>query len=256
MNEENVTPPEQGLQTEDQYEELSKTEAMAGVFTAPGETYETIAGTPKKNYWLLPLLICVIAALISAFLFMQDNELANKTMDKQKEKMRARMEQNVKDGKMTQEDVNKAMEKMNPQGTIFKLFGYGGAIVGTFLILFILSIIYFVILKIMKAHVDFGNILNVVGLAMLITAIGSLLSIVASILKGDTVSIGLGLILSEKTVGEKLYALLNKLDIFSIWFYVTVAIGLSKVAGIDMVKSASIVFGIFILYAVITSIVF
>lgn len=69
-------------------------------------------------------------------------------------------------------------------------------------------------------------------------------------------SIGLGLILSEEAVGDKLHSFLNKLDVFSIWFYVVVAIGLSKVARIDMIKSASVVFIIFLLYAVVTSFIF
>jgi len=256
MSEENFTNGEQNPVTENQYDELSKTEAMAGVFTAPGETYESIAGTPGKNYWLIPVLISIIFSLISAFLFMQDNELATKTMDKQKEKMRAKFEENVREGKMSREDVEKTLEGMNPQGTIFKVFGYGGALVGPFLILFILSLLYFIVLKVMKAQVDFVNILNVVGLAMLITSIGNLLSIVASILKGDVTSIGLSLIVSEASAGEKIYSLLSKLDVFSIWFYAVVSIGLSKVAGIDMIRSASIVFGIFLLYAIITSLVF
>jgi len=256
MNEENPANTEENSEQLNQHEELSKADAMAGVFTEPGDTFETIARTPRKNYWLLPVLISAIVGLVSAFLFMQDNELASKTMDKQKQKMREKFEQNVKEGKMSQEDVDKTMETMNPQGTIFKVFGYGGAIVGPFLILFILSIIYLVILKVMKAQVDFVNILNVVGLSMLITAIGSLLSIVASILKGDITSVGLALVLSEQAVGEKVYSLLNKFDLFSIWFYVVVSIGLSRVAKIDMIKSAAIVFGIFLLYAIVTSLVF
>ncbi|MEO8663946.1 MAG: Yip1 family protein [Ignavibacteria bacterium] len=255
MNEENPT----GLQETEpvtQYEELSKAEAMAGVFTAPGETFEAIAGAPRKNYWILPVLICVVVGLISAFLFMQDNELATKTMDKQKKKMREKFEQSVKEGKMSQEDVEKTMDTMNPKGTMFKIFGFGGAVIGPFLILFILGLIYLVILKIMKSPVDFVNILNVVGLAMLITAVGSLLSVVASILKGDTTSIGLGLVLGESAVGEKVYALISKFDVFSIWFYVVISIGLSKVAKIDMIKSASIAFGLFLFYAIVTSLVF
>lgn len=256
MNEENPNSIEENSMQPAQYEELSKSDAMSGVFSSPAETFETIANTPKKNYWIIPVLISVVVGLISTFLFMQDAELVSNTMEKQKKKMLEKFEQNVKEGKMTQEDVDKTMESMNPTGMFFKLLGFGGAIVGPFFILFILSLVYLIILKIMKSEIDYGQILNVVGLSMLIGTVGGLLGIVISILKGDMSSVGLGLLLSEASVGEKVHALLNKLDLFSIWFYFVIAIGLSKLARIDMIKSVSVVFGIFILYSVITSFVF
>lgn len=256
MSEENFSNSEQNIVPPEQYEELSKAEAMSGVFSAPGETFETIANTPKKNYWILPVLIAVVVGLISTFLFMQDADLVSQTMEKQKKKMQEKFEQNIKDGKMSQEDADKAMESMNPKGMIFKVIGYGGAALGPFLILFILSLVYLIVLKIMKAELDFGNILNVVGLSMLIGTVGSLIGVVISILKGELSTVGIGLLLSENTVGEKVHTLLNKLDIFSIWFYIVIAIGLSKTARVSMIKSALIVFGIFLLYAVVTSFVF
>ena len=256
MSEENYTNPEQTPEPQEQFEEFSKADAMAGVFTAPGETFETIAAGPKKNYWIIPVLITIVVGIISTFLFMQDAELVSSTMEKQKKKMAEQFEKNVKEGKMTQEDADKAMESMNPAGTFFKIIGFGGAVIGPFIILFILSLLYLVMLKIFKAEFEFVNVLNVVGLAMLITAIGSLISIVVSVLKGEMSSVGLGLVLSQDTVGEKVHTLLTKLDAFSIWFYVVVAIGLSKIAKVDMIRSASIVFGLFLLYVVATSLIF
>ena len=260
MNEENNTDfennTEDNIETSDQFEQLSKADAMSGVITEPGETFETIAGSPKNNYWLYPVLIAVVLSILSSFLFMRDPELARNTMDKQKAKMSERFEKDIKDGKMKQEEADNAMESMNPNSTFFKIMGYVGAIVGPFLILFILSIVYLIILKIMKSDVEFINIMNVVGLAMLISAAGGILAIVISILKGNMMGVGLGIFLSEETVGEKGFTFLNKLDVFTIWFYVVIAIGISKVARISMVKSATIVFGLFIIYAVVTSLVF
>jgi len=254
MDEQNTTPAEQ--EPANQYEELSNTDAMSGVITAPGETYETIANTPKKNYWLLPVIIFIIVNLVATFLFMSDKELVNKTMEKQTEAMREQFDKNVKEGKMTQEDANKAMESMNPAGIIFKAIAFGGAVIGPFVMLLLLSVVYLLGLKIMKVQFDFTNLLNVVGLALLIVAIGNLISIVISVLKGDMSSVGPGLLVSEESVGKKVYGLLTKLDVFSIWFYVVVAIGLSKIARIDMTKSASLAFGVWIAYVVITSFLF
>jgi len=177
-------------------------------------------------------------------------------MEKQKKKMMEKFEQNIKDGKMTQEQVDKAMESMNPKGMFFKIMGFGGAIVGPFIILLLLSVIYLIALKIFKAEFEFTNILNVVGLAMLIAAIGNLISMVVSILKGDFSTIGPGLLFSEAAVGEKTYSLLTKIDVFSIWYYFVIAIGLSKIGKISFVQSASVVFGVWIVYIFVSSFAF
>ncbi|MBS1518434.1 MAG: YIP1 family protein [Bacteroidetes bacterium] len=256
MSEENITPPQEEIQ-EYQQEQLTVTEAMSGVISVPGETYETIAATEKKNYWLIPIIIAIVLGLISSFIFMQDKELTSKVMDKQKAKMMERFEKNIKEGKMTQEQANNAMESINPEGTMFKIIGYGGAALGPFIILFILGLIYFIALKVLKSEAGFTDVLNVVGLAYLIIAIGNLIATVISVIKGDLGSLSLGLLLSEESVGSKVYTMISKLDVFSIWFYTVVAIGITKIGRISMAKSVIFVFGIWIIfYVVIISLIF
>ncbi|HMQ68090.1 MAG TPA: Yip1 family protein [Ignavibacteria bacterium] len=255
-NEDKLKNSEENVETIDQFEELSKSDAMSGIITEPGETFEKIAGGPKRNYWTYPVLIAVVLSLLSSFLFMRDPELSRNTMDKQKAKMMEKFEKNIKDGKMTQEEADEAIERMNPNGPFFKIIGYAGALIGPFLILLLLSLIYFIILKIMKSSVEFSSVLNVVGLAMLISSVGSILAILISIMKGNMTGVSPGIFLSEESIGEKVFSFLNKLDVFTIWFYVVISIGLTKVGRISMVKSATFVFGLFIIYTVITSLVF
>lgn len=253
MSEENNALPENGSAQEDQ---LSVSDAITGVITAPGETFETIANTPRKNYWLIPVLISIVLGLISTFMFMQDAELVDKLMDKQKNKMREKFEESIKQGKMTKEDADKAIESMNPKGTFFKIIGFGGAAVGPFIILLLLSVVYLIALKIMKAQFEFTNILNVVGLALLIATVGNLISMVVSIIKGDLSTLGLSLFISESSAGEKMYSLISKIDIFYIWFYVVIAIGLSKIARIKMLKSVIVVFFVWIVYLTVSTLLF
>ena len=49
MSEENLTNSEQNTEPSEQFEELTVSEAITGVFTAPGDTFETIANSPKKK---------------------------------------------------------------------------------------------------------------------------------------------------------------------------------------------------------------
>jgi len=107
-----------------------------------------------------------------------------------------------------------------------------------------------------KANFEFTNVLNVVGLSLIISAVGSVLGIVLSIILGDLSSVGLSLVLKPETVGDSLHALFLKADVFSVWFYVLVAIGLVKVAKIKPVMSYAVVFGLWIIWLVISTFVF
>jgi hypothetical protein len=250
---------EQNIITEEPLE-LSQMDAISGVFTEPGNTFESIMKFPKRNFWLLPVLILVVTSIVSSFLFFSDAELVGKMMDKQKIKMRERMQESVKQGKMSQDQANDAIEKsekfMDPNGLFFKITGFAGAVVAPFIMLFILSVIYMLFLKMFKANFEFTNVLNVVGLSLIISAVGGVIGIVLSIIMGDLTSVGLSIFFKADTVGDTLHGLFMKLDVFSFWFYILVATGLVKVAKIKAAVSYSVVFGLWIVWLLLTTFVF
>lgn len=241
-------------------EPISKTDAMVGVFTEPGNTYSEIAKTKDVYYWLYPILICIVLGLISAFIGQSDQQLFGDMMNKQKKKMREKMDEQVKAGKMSQEEAQKQIEAsekfMDPNGIFFKLMAYVGASIGVCIIFILVSLLYFLGLKIFKSPAGFGDAMNVVGLAMLISSIGGLLAMVLSVVMGRFVSIGAGLFLREENVGEKMYKVATTFDIFAIWEHVVFAIGLSKVGRISMAQSYSLVFGIWAIWIIVSTFVF
>ena len=241
-------------------EPISKTDAIVGVFTEPGNTYEAIAQTKDTYYWLYPILICVVLGLISAFIGQSDKQLFSDMMDKQKKKMHEKMDEQVKAGKLTQEQAQKQIEQsekfMDPNGIFFKLMAYVGASIGIIIFFILVSLLYFVGLKIFKSPAGFGDAMNVVGLGMLISSIGGLLAMVLSVVMGHFVSVGAGLVLKEEAVGEKMYKLATSLDVFAIWEHVIFAIGLSKIGRISMGQSYGLVFGLWILWIGISTFVF
>lgn len=256
--------PNSGFNQEDNIipdnEAISKTDAMIGVITEPSNTYEEVAKTEGRNYWILPLLIGVVLGLIGSFIFMSNNELMSSVMDKQKQKMEKQMDEKVNKGEMSASDKEKAIEQggkfMDPKGMFFKLIAFGGALVGPFILLFVPSVFYLIGLKIFKADFVFSNILNVVGLAYIIAAIGGILGIVLSVVMGTMVSPGLALVLKEEMVGPKVFALVSKIDLFAIWEHIVIMIGLAKIGKIPTAKSAILVFGIWFIYIAISVLVF
>ncbi len=252
-NQNQTLQPEESISVEN----VSATEAITGMFTEPGETFESISKVNKKNYWILPLIIVIIAGVISTFLFTMDEQLTDKVFQQQKEKIISQMEESVKSGKMSREQADVSIEQslkfVSPKSVLFQVFGYIGTIVMPFVILFLLSLVYLVIFKIMKTDFEYVKLLNVIGLSMIVTAIGSIVAIVLSIIVGDFTNLSPGLILNESMVGKGLYSFLSKLDVFTIWFFVLMAIGLSKITKIELKKSYIIVFSIWIVYVAIST---
>lgn len=233
-------------------EPLSQAEAMSGVISDPFNTFDSIGKSGKKNYWLLPTLILVIVSVIASFIFLSDAELLDKVMDKQYKKVEQKMDESVKSGKMSREDANIALERtksfMNPKSAFFMITSYGGPLIGVFFWLFFSGMLFMLLLKILKGVSTFENILNVIGLAFLISAVGKILEIVLSVVMGDMVNISLALLFKEESVGSFTYNLLAFFDVFKIWFYIVVSIGIAK---IGKVKTQSVVIPVFALMLII-----
>jgi hypothetical protein len=240
-------------------EPISKTDAMVGIFTEPGNTFEAI-GQTKQSYWVLPLVICVVLGLIAAIIGQLDPQLFGAMMDKQKKKMQEKFDEQVKEGKMTKEEAQQSMEQstkfMDPNGTFFKIIAYAGSTIGVIVMFFIGSLLYFIGFKIFRSEAGFIEAMNVVALSTIISAIGGLLAIVLSVVMGHLVSVGPGLLVTEESVGEKMNKFLTALDIFAIWAHVVAAIGISKVGRISAGASYGFVFGLWIVWILISTFVF
>lgn len=241
-------------------EQLSKIEAVTGVITDPGNTFENISRFSKTNYWIFPMILIVVANIIATFLFFQDEELTSKVMDKQKKQLREQMDEKVQKGDMTREDANVAIESaekfMDPKGLFFKIIGYIMGVFSPFILLFLLSLIALVIVKILKGDFNFVSVLNVIGLGNVIIAIGVIIGTVLSVIMGDLSGVSPALIFKEEMTGTKINTFLTKLDAFYIWFYVVISIGIAKVGKVKTMPVMIILFAIFLIYSALTSLVF
>lgn len=237
--------------------QLSLIDAISGTFTSPGYTFETIESTPKKNYWLISIIICVVFGLISSFIFLNDTELVDKVMDKQKQKIYKAMDENVKSGKMSKEESDKAVEQaekfMNPKGLFFQISAYGGSVVVPFITMLIYSLIAVIIIKILKGGFLYLNILNVISLAMIISAVGDIINNFISVMLGDLSSVSLALALRSFEIPDNINIALTSLNVFKIWSLAVMSIGIAKAGKVKTIPVMVIIFVVVILYTIITS---
>ena len=241
---------------EEKMPDISLGDAMAGVFSSPGETFTEVKRSSKKNYWLVPLLIVIVISIISSFLVMRDEELSSAIMDKQKTAMKEKMDEAVKEGKMTREQADQQMEQSAKfmSGSMMMVFAMVGSFFGILLIFFLKALLYWGGMKIFKGTASFSDILNVIGLTGIITAIQLVIGTVLAILTGKImVNIGPVLLFSEEAVGKNIHTLLANFDLINIWALIVTGIGLAKVSNVKTSASMIFVFGLWIVWVLLTS---
>ncbi|KXK50344.1 MAG: Yip1 domain protein [Chlorobi bacterium OLB5] len=237
-------------------ENISLGDAMAGVFSEPGNTFTAVKSSQKKNYWLVPLLILIAISIISSFLVTNDEELVSEIKTQQKEAVKKRLDEQVKEGKMTKEQADQQMEQTDKMfgGTMFVVFGLIGSVFGVLVIFFLKALIYWGGLKIFKGIAGYTDIMNVLGLTALITAIQLVVDTVLAILTGKLMmNIGPILLVTKETMSKEMYGLIANFDLINIWYLVIVGIGLAKVSNLKSSVTMPFVFVLWIAWVLLTS---
>ena len=237
-------------------ESISIGDAMAGVFSEPGDTFEAVKISAKKNYWLMPLLILVVVSLISSFLVTRDEELVSEIKTTQKEAVKKRLDEAVKEGKMTREQADQQIEQTEKMfgGSMFVIFGLVGSVVSVLLIFFLKALIYWGGLKIFKGTAGYGGIMNVLGLTSLITAIQMIVDTVLAILMGKLMmNIGPVMLFSQESVGKSMFQFIANFDLINIWYLVIVGIGLAKISNLKSSITIPFVFVLWIAWVLLSS---
>lgn len=258
MEENNTNSAEEQFTAEpEELTSLTKMEAITGVITEPGNTFESISKNKTKHYWVVPIIIFIVANLIAMVLFYADQELYSTVISKQRKNLEERFDKSVKEGKMTQEQKSMAMEQaekfMDPKSPFAIAIALGASVIGPFIIMVLVSVIYLVCFKIIKAGFEFTNILNVVGLTFIISSIAKILETVLSILIGNVTNFSPAFLFSEEKFGNTVYNLISKVDLFSIWALIVTSIGLTIIGKVKTKVMYFFVFGLWMIWSLISA---
>ena len=248
-----LTPQENPEETP---QSISLGDALAGVFTEPGDTFSAVKQSTKKNYWVIPIIIVMVVSIIATLLVLRDEELSSGITEKQMKAMNERLDQAVKDGKMTREEADQQIEQSQKfmSGSMMMIFGLVFSVFGVLIFFFLKALIYWGGLKMFKGMGTFVDVMNVLGLASIITAIQLVVDSVLAILMGKImVNIGPVLLVNEASVGSATYTFLANFDLINIWYLVVVGIGLAKVSNLKSSVTLPFVFVLWLLWVALTS---
>ena len=217
---------------------------MFSIFAAPGEVFEEIRNTkPATANWLVPtLLSCLVGIVFSVVVLSQPDILAASSQQQE-----AQFQKSVDAGKMTLQQMEQRMEGMQKIFTpaLMMSIGITFSLVGPFVFLFILAALSWLLAaKVFKGRVNFMKAFELVGLAGMINVLGGLLTMFVVLLKGDlNAAPNAALLLDSFDPANVSHQLLGALNIFTIWFMLVLAIGVSRVTGRSLGGAAGWIFG-------------
>lgn len=245
--------PSTGTNENEAPEDFTLSDAITGILTEPGNTFESIKKTAKKNYWLIPILIFIVVSIASRFMVMNDEELYSEIKTKQTEAVKKRLDEQVRDGKMSREQANESLEQMekgfNKSSPIYLILMIAGPIVTTFLLLFVKGLIFFGALKILKGMITYMQVITVLGLAAIIDSLQVIIDTVLAIITGRLLSnIGPTLIFPKDSLSDSLLTFLSHFDVFNIWYMIMIGIGFAVFSNLKISRTIPVVFVLWLIW--------
>lgn len=225
---------------------LQKTSLAArliNVFAMPGEVFgEVKASANSVANWLVPVIVASVVTAVAAFILFSQPAFQQQMREAQTKKI----DQQVKAGKMTQAQADQALAIMDKFAgpTMMKIAAVPGALISSACRLFWWALVLWLLGRwLLKARFDYMKTLEVVGLAMMIGVLGTIVTVLLQVnLAKMFATPSLGLVLSDFDATRKSHLILGALNVFSIWQVAVLAAGLSRLASVPFLRASWVVF--------------
>ncbi len=248
----NQDAPKMSSIEEAEEQELTHTDKLVGIFTEPTKTFEKIAKYPAKaTDWFIPLAILTIVSILSVIVMFSNPQIALEMKQKQSEEI----QKLVDEGTLTQERADQQIEMTEQfmSGPFMIVIAAIQVVFGLFIFFFIASAVFMLFVKlVLKGEGTYKDAMVAYGLPFYISVIQGIVIVIASLVLGKMFRSTSVAAFMDLDKASFLHFALNKLDIFSIWFYIVISISFAKMfKSNDTKKYMMVVFGIWIGFSLI-----
>jgi hypothetical protein len=230
LTDSNTNPPVDGQPEE----ELSHSDKFIGIFTEPASIFDKIAKFPVKTIdWLLPAFLLLLVVCVTQVVLNSNKAIHSQIVEKQMAKIQQSLDEAVASGKMTAEQrtqqLDTLQDRMGNYGALQIVFTFVGVFIVGFIMFFLMGGIYYLFVRfVLKGEGGYNSVLVASGLTFYIGMMNVIVATILSFAFGrmfQDSSIASFLDSDRSTVAGFIFA---KLDVFAIWGYVVLSIGLAK----------------------------
>lgn len=232
MDEVNATPP-----VSEESAEMSFSDKLMNVFSAPGELFENVAKSEKQtSNWSVPLILTMIVSVIFVLVVFSQSPIQDQMRDQQEKSF----QKQIDSGKLTQEKADQAAAVIPKAGSpLFMIIGSVFAVAITAIMLFGFALAFWLMGKwVFKSTATYGKVLEVVGLSMYISVLGSIITLLLVVAMGSLYATpSLALAVSQYDPANHLHKLLSSISVFTFWFLFVISVGLGKIFSVSTGKA-------------------
>jgi hypothetical protein len=241
--------------------ELSHFAKLTGIFIKPGKTFEKISKSPPRTIdWFIPVIIQFALILSIQFYRTNNSQVNYQFKQKQIEIIQKSINQSVERGLITKAQADDQINKMRnrisvPQAASQIVPFYIVMLFFLFVFFFFMAGVYYlVIIKVLKGEGEYRHVLVATGLSAYITIFERILAITLTLILGKPIwNMSIASFLSSDLTTIRGF-IFSYLDIFHIWGYIVLSIGLAKLfKSSSLAKYYFTVFGIWILGGLLSS---
>ena len=236
---------------------------LLNVFAAPGEVFDEIKTAPYRvTNWLTPALLAAVIGSLSVVIMFSQPAIIQQIREQQTKVF----EDQVSAGKMTraQADQTEAMVEKFSGPTIMMISGSVGAVCSSFIRVFWWALVLWLLgLIFLKTKLDYLKAVEVAGLATMITILGTIVTLLLTVILGKITTPSLALLLDHFDSKNGLHLALAAVNLFALWQVGVMATGLARLSGARFSKALGLTTGcwvaiqlFFILIAVLTNAIF
>jgi hypothetical protein len=231
---------------------ISFSDIIVNVYASPSEAFEGIRTSPARaSVWVVPLLITLLLTCCFTWLMFTNEAIKSQILDSQ----RARMEQQVQAGKMTQEQADQASAQMEKSGGMMMAFGIVAGVVTVTIMFFVVALLFWLVGKFgLKAPEGYGKYLELYGAATWIGILGFIVMILLAAAYSSMYASPSGALAVLSTYSPKntMHRFLSSLNVFTIWQMVVIGIGLAKYSGKSSGTGVGVGLGLWVVWVLIS----
>ncbi|WP_244648227.1 Yip1 family protein [Ruminiclostridium herbifermentans] len=239
MNDNNVIMNESNFgENQVDYSKMSFIKRVIGVICFPGKVMQSLEQKPRVLFGILLTALVPLVMILS-------------TLPMYMEYTRGVLESTY--AKMNIEITEQQLEQTL---SISQYSSIIGGPIGAVIMLLIYALVIWSIIKIFKGEGKFKQVLSVIGYATVISALSTIVTIITTRLTGVFSDVSFTSIASliPEMKGSFIYGMSKMIEVFTIWQYAVIAIGITTVSKLSKKKVYIIVACIFALLAVYSGI--
>ena len=225
---------------------ISLAARLLNVFAIPGEVFAGVKASRISIWnWLVPAFLLATVGVFTAIVVVSQPVFQRQVQELTEKKAKA-LDQEVKGGKVKQQDVDNALavfRAITRPASLKSLCSVAAGLIGFARVFWWAFVLWLLSRAFLKVRFGYSKALEIAGLGLMINVLAAVVMLLLMVnLPKLFTTPNMALAISDFDATRQSTLLLGAANVFSFWLLVVLAVGLAKLAGVPFLRAAWLVF--------------